>query len=50
MRTLESVELEGDVPKQECLVADCGELPSDADLSQIATYTTEVRCAVPPLH
>ena len=35
------------MPKEECLVADCGELPADTNLSQVATYTAEVRSAVP---
>lgn len=46
MRTLEDVEVAGEKPAQECLIADCGELPADADLAAIITYLTEVH--LPP--
>ena len=42
VRTLEDVEVAGEKPAQECLIADCGELPADADLAAIITYLTEV--------
>ncbi|EIE27802.1 cyclophilin-type peptidyl-prolyl cis-trans isomerase [Coccomyxa subellipsoidea C-169] len=41
VRTLENVEVAGEHPAQECLIADCGELPADTDLATIATYLTE---------
>ena len=46
VRTLEDVEVAGEKPAQECLIADCGELPADADLAAIITYLTEVH--LPP--
>ncbi len=48
VRTLENVEVAGEHPAQECLIADCGELPADTDLATIATYLTEVRLTPAP--
>ena len=44
VRDVEETEKEGEKPVQECRIAECGQLPSDADLTSIPTFIAQV-CA-----
>ena len=43
VRDVEDTEKVGEKPVQDCVIADCGELPADADLAAIPTFTAQVR-------
>ena len=45
VRTLEAQEVDSGshAPLRECTIADCGELPADADLAGMRTWVPEVR-------
>ena len=45
VRDVEETEKEGEKPVQECRIADCGEIPSNADLTSIPTFIAQVRAA-----
>ena len=45
VRDVEETEKEGEKPTQECRIAKCGQLPSNADLTSIPTFVAQV-CAM----
>ena len=43
VRDVEDTEKVGEKPVQDCVIAECGELPADANLAAIPTFTAQVR-------
>ena len=43
VRDVEDTEKVGEKPVQDCVIADCGELPVGTDLAAIPTFTAQVR-------
>ena len=43
VRDVKDTEKVGEKPVQDCVIAHCGELPADADLAAIPTFTAQVR-------
>lgn len=42
VRDVEDTEKAGEKPVQQCVIADCGELPAYTDLASIPTFTAQV--------
>ena len=43
VRDVEDTEKAGEKPVQDCIIADCGQLPADTDLASSPTFTAQVQ-------
>ena len=43
VRDVEDTKKVGEKPVQDCVIAECGELPADTDLASIPTFTAQVQ-------